>query len=121
MNMRVAGLVPLLLLGACQPEPALERAAVGGDTDRGREAIRRFECGACHSIPGVREARGRAGPPLEGFGRRVYIAGNWPNDPVMLVRFLMDPPALSPHTLMPASGLDEATARDMAAYLQSLK
>jgi cytochrome c2 len=117
MSKRLNWLMALALLSACQPEPAPVRSVAGGDVERGREAIRRFECGACHVIPGVREARGRAGPSLEDFGRRIYLAGNWPNEPATLVRFLRDPPALSPHTLMPAVGIDEATARDMAAYL----
>jgi cytochrome c2 len=114
----------LMVLGAlvsCEPEPAPVRFMGNGDADSGREAIRRFECGACHVIPGVRGARGRAGPSLEDFAQRVYLAGNWPNEPGMLVRFLRDPPAFSPHTLMPAVGMDEATARDMAAYLYSLE
>jgi cytochrome c2 len=117
MSMRLNWLMALALLSACKPEPAPERSVAEGDAERGREAIRRFECGACHVIPGVREARGRAGPSLEDFERRAYLAGHWPNEPAALIRFLQDPPALSPHTLMPAVGIDEATARDMAAYL----
>jgi cytochrome c len=114
----------LLVLGSlmsCDPEPAPVRIMANGDVDRGREAMLRLECGACHVIPGVRGARGRTGPSLEEFAQRVYLAGNWPNEPAMLVRFLRDPPAISPHTLMPAAGMDEATARDMATYLYSLE
>jgi cytochrome c2 len=119
--MRAPWPLALLLLAACEPEPPVDRAMAPGNIDRGREAIRRFECGACHVIPGVRSARGRTGPTLAEFGRRVYIAGAAPNDPDTLARFLRDPPALSPHTSMPAMGIDEHTARDMAAYLLSLE
>jgi cytochrome c2 len=92
----------------------------GGDTQRGRAAIAELQCGACHEIPGVRAARGRTGPPLEGFARRVYVAGKWPNRPNYLLSWLRDPPAMAPRTAMPAIPMDDATARDIAAYLYTL-
>lgn len=119
--MRAPWPVVLLMLAACQPEPTIERPSAAGNIDRGRQAIRSFQCGACHVVPGVREARGRTGPTLEKFARRIYIAGAAPNEPEVLARFLRDPPALSPHTSMPEMGIDERTSRDMAAYLLSLE
>jgi cytochrome c2 len=92
-----------------------------GDAERGRREIARLQCGACHDIPGLRAARGSVGPPLEGFARRVYLAGKWPNQPHRLVAWLRDPPAMAPRTAMPALVHDEQSARDIAAYLYTLE
>jgi cytochrome c2 len=79
-----------------------------------------LQCGACHQIPGIRAARGRVGPALDGYAQRIYLAGKWPNEPGYLLRWLLDPPAMAPLTAMPAQIHDEATARDVAAYLYTL-
>jgi cytochrome c551/c552 len=106
-----------LALGACSPEPNADLRVVGGDADRGRAALERYGCGACHVIPGVRGARGRVGPVLEDYASRVYIAGKYPNTPVVLVAWIRDAPSLSPESAMPDIGATEADARDMAAWL----
>jgi cytochrome c len=96
-------------------------ALTGGDPGRGLATIERVGCGACHEIPGARGlASGRVGPSLAGFSTRTYVGGVAPNQPEHLVRWLMDPRALSPRTAMPALGLDEQQARDIAAYLYTL-
>jgi cytochrome c1 len=83
--------------------------------------MQRLECGACHEIPGVSGARGRVGPPLGKFARRVYIAGKFPQDPSTLARWISNAPTLSPGTAMPAIPMTVDEARDMAAYLYTLK
>lgn len=80
-----------------------------------------YQCGSCHVVPGVPAADGRIGPTLAGFGSRSYIAGEAPNGPATLPRFLQSPPAVVPNTTMPALGVSAADARDMAAYLLSLR
>jgi cytochrome c2 len=107
------------LTAACSDTPDVRIA--GGDAERGRAAFQRLQCGACHQAPGVRAARGRVGPPLAGFARRVYLAGKWPNEPAYLLRWLRDPPSLAPRTAMPALVPDETTARDLAAWLYTLE
>jgi cytochrome c len=92
-------------------------ASTGGNPDRGAALIRAVGCGQCHSIPGIRGAEGAVGPPLTQFARRTFIAGQLPNSPDNLVRWLMDPPAVEPGTAMPALGLSAEQARDIAAYL----
>ncbi|HET9621541.1 MAG TPA: c-type cytochrome [Kofleriaceae bacterium] len=92
----------------------------GGDRARGLATIERVGCGACHDIPGVRGLHGRLAPSLADFAHRAVIAGALPNDPANLTRWLLDPPRFSPRTAMPALGLTEQEARDVAAYLYTL-
>ena len=108
------------LLGACAPDEAPVRVS-GGDARLGKRLMAQYQCGACHAIPGVEAAAGSAGPPLEGFGRRSYIAGRIPNLPDPLAQWLVDPPAMKPGTLMPNVGVSPADARHMAAYLYTLQ
>ena len=112
----------LLLCAACAGrEPPQPVAVAGGDAARGREALERFDCNVCHAIPGVTGTRGQVGPSLAHYARRTYLAGKFPRDPGLLARWIMEPPALAPHTAMPATGVSEAEARDMAAYLLALR
>lgn len=111
------------LLAACgRPDASTSRFrhVEGGDAARGRLVMARYQCGACHVIPEVPAAAGRAGPTLAHFGSRSYIAGRLPNTPETLMRWIQDPPALMPDARMPAMGVQEADARDMAAWLLSL-
>jgi cytochrome c2 len=95
--------------------------APGGDPARGALAIRQYGCGACHRIPGIPGARGVVGPPLDRMSERGYLGGVLANTPENLIRWLRNPPAVDPTTAMPDVGLSEAEARDMAAYLHTLK
>ncbi len=108
------------LLAACSKAPA-PRAVAGGDAPQGKRLIEQYQCGSCHAIPGAAAAASTAGPPLEGFARRSYIAGRLPNLPDELVRWLIDPPAHKPGTMMPNLGISETEARHMAAYLYTLQ
>ncbi|HTK29675.1 MAG TPA: c-type cytochrome [Vicinamibacterales bacterium] len=104
------------------PEEAVAyNVSTGGDAGRGRAVIERHDCGACHTIPGVRGARGLVAPPLFWFSRRTYIAGELPNTPENLVLWVRSPQSVEPRTAMPALGLSEQEARDVAAYLYTLR
>jgi cytochrome c1 len=109
----VAGIV----LGACARPERNEPVVAGGDGDRGRVALVAHECGACHRIPGIPGARGTVGPPLGDLRDRLYIAGRLPNEPDHLVNWIMDAPSHDPLTAMPDLAVDEAEARDIAAFL----
>jgi cytochrome c2 len=115
----IAGACLASALAACTGDRA--DPPVSGDAKAGQAALQAYDCGVCHRIPGVRGAVGRVGPPLAGFGNRIYITGRFANTEAMLTRWIVDPPALAPSTAMPAVGVDEADARDMAAYLLSLR
>lgn len=116
--------VALVLVAAtaavsCKKHVTKAPTVAGGNSERGRLAIARYGCGACHTIPGVTSARGLVGPSLEGIGNRMYIAGVLTNQPENIVRWIMDPPANDPKTAMPKLGVAERDARDIAEYLYS--
>lgn len=118
-----AALLVLLALAAagCRQGSAAPAAHVaGGDPDRGRIYTERYGCGFCHVIPGIEGANGQVGAPLTHFARRRYIAGALLNESENLVRWLVDPQAVEPGTAMPALGIPEAHARDIAAYLYTI-
>jgi cytochrome c len=89
--------------------------------ERGREAIERHGCGSCHTIPGVRRARGLVGPPLAGIASRSYVAGVLENRPENLAAWILDPPGVDPLTAMPNLGVTAGEAHDIAAFLYTLK
>jgi cytochrome c len=108
-----------VLVAGCGGQEAI--TAVPGDPKAGRAALERYQCGACHSIPGIAGANGLVGPPLSEYGQRVYIAGKFPKEPALLAKWIQDAPALAPQTAMPNVGVTEADARDIAAYLYQLR
>lgn len=79
-------------------------------------------CSACHEIPGVPGAYGSVGPSLGGVGSRAFIAGGrLQNTPENMERWLMNPQAIAPDTVMPNMRVRKEEARTMVRYLQGLK
>jgi len=121
----VATLMTLAAAAACRgnnPERGVAGSVdTGGSPARGRAVIEQYDCGSCHTIPGVRGARGLVAPPLFWFSRRTFIAGELPNTPANLVRWVREPQDVEPKTAMPALGLSDQQARDVAAYLYTLR
>ena len=93
----------------------------GGIAQRGEGVIMDKNCGSCHTIPGVNGAKGVVGPPLMFFSRRTFIAGQLPNNPDNLIRWIRSPQSVEADTAMPNLGLTEQQARDVAAYLYQLR
>ncbi|MBK8902567.1 MAG: c-type cytochrome [Anaerolineaceae bacterium] len=112
-------LLALLLLG-CTPSGE-QSYVVGGDVAVGEELVTAYGCGSCHVIPHIPGANATVGPPLTNWAERVYIAGALPNRPGNLVQWLMDPQAIEPGTAMPDLSITEQEARDMSAFLYSLR
>jgi cytochrome c len=113
-------LMCLALLGGCNRQTPTA-AFTGGDPARGKAQMVAYGCGSCHVIPGVPGARGLVGPPLTKFAHRTFIAGEVPNNSQFLVRWISVPQSIEPGTAMPNLGVTEHQARDMAAYLYTLK
>jgi cytochrome c len=91
------------------------------DPVNGKLLLRQFGCGQCHRIPGVAAADGNVGPPLDAIARRAYLAGVLPNTPENMTRWIRAPRTIDPRTAMPDLGVTEAHARDMTAYLYTLR
>lgn len=121
-------MILLVALGIYFALPGTNRTAVapawyvrGGDPQRGRLAIARYGCGACHVIPGIRTAQGRVGPQLAGLREQMYVAGVLPHRPENLVTWIRQPQEVNPQTAMPDLNVTEGDARDIAAYLYQLR
>jgi cytochrome c len=112
-------LATCVALGGCGESPA--PVVAGGDAENGRLLLRQFGCGSCHRIPGVATAFGNVGPPLESMGSRVYLAGLIANTPANMLRWIQAPQSIDPGTAMPDLQVTPEHARDMAAYLFSLR
>jgi cytochrome c len=111
-----AALAALLLLASCGPATRPE-IVPGADAGRGHDLIVRYGCGACHTIGGDTGADGRVGPPLTGFRQDRFIAGSLPNTPAQVVRWIENPQAILPGTIMPDLGVTHQQAKDIADYL----
>ncbi|HZT86454.1 MAG TPA: cytochrome c oxidase assembly protein [Stellaceae bacterium] len=107
-----------LLLGGCNED---DSASPIGNARRGAALIQSYGCGGCHTIPGIGNADGLVGPPLDRMGRRIYIAGLLRNIPDNMIFWLRQPQSVVPGNAMPDMGLSESDARDVAAYLYTLQ
>jgi cytochrome c len=116
--------VMMLCLAGCQDRNAARDAAItltGGDPDKGIAAIGRYGCGSCHDIPGIRSARGTVGPPLGNIAVRSYLAGQLSNSPSNMMRWIQHPQHVEPGTAMPEMGVTDGDARDITAFLYTLR
>jgi mono/diheme cytochrome c family protein len=91
------------------------------DVERGKTALHQYACHACHSIPGISGPDRQVGPPLAGIGTRRLIAGRLPNTHDNMALWIREPRRIDPETAMPDLGVTARDARDMAAYLATLR
>jgi len=112
-----------LLLAACNREEKQQVTDMtgGGAPAKGKEAIVRYGCTSCHNIPGVEGPRGMVGPPLDHMASRAFIGGKIQNTPPNMIAWLQDPQAMDPNNAMPNLGVTPAEAKDIAAFLYTLK
>ena len=90
------------------------RAEAGVDIDAGEQLV--------DAIKPLAKSTRRPGAEasLGGFGARPLISGRLPNQPDVLVQWIINAPSLDPSTGMPPMPLTEHQARDVAAYLYTL-
>jgi cytochrome c2 len=117
--MAAAAITAVLAWTSQQQNEAIARAMTGGDPARAPDLLRRYGCAGCHTISGIAGADGEVGPPLSGLVHRVYVGGVATNTADHMVQWIRSPQSLSPRSVMPPSGISEAEARDVAAYLYS--
>lgn len=89
----------------------------GGDPDKAMASIARYGCAACHDIRGAQMPGGRAAQSLSGISERIYLGGAVNNTPDNLIRWIVNPKQFDPKTAMPVTGISDAEARNVAAYL----
>tara|TARA_R110002072_G_scaffold303089_1_gene493113 strand:- start:7958 stop:9328 length:1371 start_codon:yes stop_codon:yes gene_type:complete len=110
-----------LSLSGCAVEDESLRPESFSDTTMGEKMIYSYGCTSCHVIPGISDANGTIGPPLDSYSQRKYIAGNLLNRRENMVRWLMHPQQVEPGTAMPEMGITQQQAGWMASYLETLK
>ncbi len=100
---------------------AQARAAAAPESD-GSRAFVSSGCAACHAVRGT-AAVASIGPDLTHIGSRLTIAaGALPNTVDDLQRFIANPAAIKPGSLMPPFGsLPPAELRALAVYLKELQ
>lgn len=112
--------VPLALGGLRRLPGDQPWLAPGGSVQRGKQAIQKYGCGSCHTVPGVPGATAHVGPLLTDVKRKGFLAGRLPNVPHFLVFWIRDPQRYEPGTAMPNLNVTESDAKDIAAYLYSV-
>lgn len=113
----------LLLSLACNraERPAPPSAPVG-DAARGRQLMGQYACNVCHIVPGTEGPQGRLGPSLAGVASRPAISnGLVRNTPENLRQFIQSPASLNPQSSMPPIGMPDPDARDITAFLLTLR
>jgi cytochrome c len=109
------------LLPACSGGDEQTNNLTGGNAKRGVTSIKKYGCGSCHTIPGIRSAHSLVGPNLSAVASRAYIAGVLTNSPDHLVDWIRNPQAIDNKTAMPNLSVSARDARDIAAYLYTLR
>jgi mono/diheme cytochrome c family protein len=89
--------------------------------ERGKIALQQYACVSCHKITGIVGPDAQVGPPLEDLSQRRYIGAGLLNTPENMVRWISDPQQVDPLTAMPDMGVSASDARDIAAYLYTLR
>jgi cytochrome c len=109
----------VVLAAACNRQESAP--ASSENPARGKQLITQYGCTACHSIPGIEGPRGEVGPSLDHVAVRQVIAGSLPNNPQNLTKYLLNPQIVNTQNIMPNLGIKPDEARDIAAYLYTLK
>jgi cytochrome c2 len=113
-----SALSALLSLAACKGH---EQTQSIGDAAHGKQLIDKYGCAACHVIPQIEGPKGMVGPPLEHIASRQIIGGKLTNTPQNMMSWLQNPQMVDPNNSMPNLGVTPADARDITAFLETLK
>jgi mono/diheme cytochrome c family protein len=87
----------------------------GGDPARAPELMRYYGCVACHTVRGVAAPGGLLGPNLSDPEKLLT------KKPQELIAYIVDPKSANQKSVMPRTGISERQARDIVAYLLSLR
>lgn len=101
---------------------AIARANLFSDpaTKRGKDLFQTLACAGCHTIKGL--TGGKVGPELTHIASKKDIASVLtPVNEANLTKWLSNPPAAKPGTLMPNLGLDPPTIDSLVKFLLTQK
>lgn len=98
------------------PKPTTVKAY---SRERAQIIFRQYACDNCHMIGGLVGPNTHVGPSLVNWHDRKYIGGILPNTPENLVRWIVAPQSISPHTMMPDLDVIEPHAQHMVRYLMT--
>lgn len=94
---------------------------VSDEERRGQQVFLGAACVYCHTVRGT-NAAGHVGPDLTHLAsRRTLGAGIMPNNRGHLAGWILDPQALKPGNLMPATPLTGEDLNSLLTYLETLK
>lgn len=91
-------------------------------TKKGRETFLALACTSCHTVKGT-TAVGKVGPELTNVASKKSIVGGLlsPVNEENLTKWLKNPPAVKPTTLMPNLSLSDEQVHDLVQWLLTLK
>ncbi len=95
--------------------------ATGGSPKTGQATVQRLGCGACHQMGTVAGTNGQVGPALDDLSSRAEFAGKVAGEPQPLIAWIQHPQSISPGVGMPDIPMSDQDARDIAAYLYTLR
>ena len=128
MTVALLILLVLALAQACNRDEAAKpmakpaEAVPIGNEERGKALTAQYGCNVCHAVPGTEGPQGALGPSLAGVASRPTLSfGTVQNTPENLVKYIQDPPSMNPQSSMPPIGLTDVDAKDIAAYVLTLK
>lgn len=91
-----------------------------GNAANGRQLFSTKGCTGCHQISSVPAKPALTGPLLNNIALRPTIAGEQiQNTPENMAKWIQNPPALKPGTLMPKLEMTDQEAQDLAAFVYS--
>ena len=108
------------LSGGSPVESQAASGIVDGRPQQGKVLVGWYGCASCHVIPDAPRA-GWVGPPLRGVASRSYLAGRLPNTRENMIRWIRHPRQVDELTIMPEMNVTEQDARDIAAFLYTLR
>jgi cytochrome c oxidase subunit 2 len=94
---------------------------VTGDAASGKQIFMTGACSGCHTIQGT-NAAGKVGPDLTHLAsRKIFSGGIMETTPENLGKWLTNPSASKPGTIMPNLGLSSDEITVLTAYLEKLR
>lgn len=96
-------------------------ASPAGSVEEGKAIFISKPCIGCHTVEGIPQAQGQAGPDLTHQAGRPLIADTLTRTDENMRKWLSDPAAVKSGVLMPKPNLTDDEMDDLIAFLETLK